>query len=50
MYVLEIWQEFINKVNENIPDRDRYKIIMDDVMAFLRRDQHFEDLTNLSKH
>ena len=39
------WQ-FIDKVFENIPNRARYKIIMDDAMIFSVREQYFEDLAN----
>ena len=39
----------IDKIFENIPNMDGYKIGMDDTMVFSRRDQHFEDLTNFFK-
>ena len=37
-----IWQWFIDKVFKNIQNRERYKIISDDAMAFSRTDQYFE--------
>ena len=43
------WQQFTDMVFENIPFRDRYKIIMDDIMVFLRKTHHFEDLAHLFK-
>ena len=42
-----VWQQFMHKVFINLLNRERYKIIMDDVMVLSRKDQHFEDLTNL---
>ena len=45
-----ICQEFIDEVFENIPNRERYKIIMDDAMISSRRDQHFENWQIFSKH
>ena len=42
------WQQFIDKVFENISNRKRYKIIMDAAMIFSRQ-QHFEDTANLFK-
>ena len=40
-----IWEQFIDRVSENIPNRDRYKSVMDDAVLFSSHTQkHFEDL------
>ena len=44
------WQQFTHKVFENIPNRERYKIVMDDAMVFSRTDQQFEGWQIFSKH
>ena len=44
-----VWQHFIDILFENILNRERYKIIMDDAMVFTRKEQPLGDLANLFK-
>ena len=41
-----IWQYFIDKMFQNISNREKYKMIMANGMVFSRKDQHFVDLAN----
>ena len=36
-----------NIIWEQLPNKERYKIIMDDILIFSTREQHWEDLANL---
>ena len=44
-----MWQQLINKVFENISNKERYKIITHNTIVFSGKDKHFVDLANLSK-
>ena len=42
-----LWQQFVHIIWEQLPNKERYKIIMDDILIFSTKDQHWEDLANL---
>ena len=42
-----LWQQFVHVIWEELPNKDRYKIIMDDILIFSTKEQHWEDLQNL---
>ena len=42
-----LWQQFVHIIWEQLPNKERYKIIMDDILIFSTREQHWEDLANL---
>ncbi|MCG8625369.1 MAG: RNA-directed DNA polymerase, partial [Proteobacteria bacterium] len=42
-----LWQQFIHIIWEELPNKERYKIIMDDILIFSTKEQHWEDLQNL---
>ena len=42
-----LWQQFVHIIWEELPNKERYKIIMDDILIFSTKDQHWEDLENL---
>ena len=42
-----LWQQFVHIIWEQLPNKERYKIIMDDILIFSTRQQHWEDLENL---
>ena len=42
-----VWQEFIEKVFENISTRERHRDIMDNTMIFSTHKEHLEDIANL---
>ena len=42
-----LWQQFVHIIWEQLPNKERYKIIMDDVLIFSTKEQHWEDLANL---
>ena len=42
-----LWQQFVHVIWEELPNKERYKIIMDDILIFSTKDQHWEDLQNL---
>ena len=42
-----LWQQFVHIIWEQLPNKKRYKIIMDDILIFSTREQHWEDLANL---
>ena len=42
-----LWQQFVHIIWEQLPNKERYKIIMDDILIFSTRKQHWEDLANL---
>ena len=42
-----LWQQFVHVIWEELPNKERYKIIMDDILIFLTKEQHWEDLQNL---
>ena len=44
-----LWQQFVHIIWEQLPNKERYKIIMDDILIFSTKEQHWEDLTNLFK-
>ena len=44
-----LWQQFIHIIWEELPNKERYKIIMDDILVFSTKGQHWEDLNNLFK-
>ena len=42
-----LWQQFVHIIWEQLPNKERYKIIMDEILIFSTREQHWEDLANL---
>ena len=42
-----LWQQFVHIIWEQLPNKERYKIIMDDILIFSTKEQHLEDLANL---
>ena len=44
-----LWQQFVHIIWEELPNKERYKIIMDDILIFCTKEQHWEDLDNLFK-
>ena len=42
-----LWQQFVHIIWEQLPNKERYKIIMDDILIFSTRQQYWEDLENL---
>ena len=42
-----LWQQFVHIIWEQLPNKERYKIIMDDILIFSTKEQHWEDLANL---
>ena len=44
-----LWQQFVYVIWEELPNKERYKIIMDDILIFSTKEQHWEDLDNLFK-
>ena len=44
---LALWQQFVHMIWEQLPNKERYKIIMDDILIFSTKEQHWEDLQNL---
>ena len=42
-----LWQQFVHIIWEQLPNKEPYKIIMDDILIFSTREQHWEDLRNL---
>ena len=41
-----LWQQFVHIIWEQLPNKERYKIIMDDILIFSTK-EHWEDLANL---
>ena len=44
-----IWQQFINKIQQELPNKERYKIIMDDILIFSKWETHWQDIVDLLK-
>ena len=44
-----LWQQFVHIIWEELPNKEIYKIIMDDILIFSNKEQHWEDLDNLFK-
>ena len=44
-----LWQQFVHIIWEQLPNKERYKIIMDNILIFSTKEQHWEDLANLFK-
>ena len=48
-----LWQQFVHVIWEELPNKERYKILMDisyiDILIFSTKQQHWEDLDNLFK-
>ena len=42
-----LWQQPVHIIWEQLPNKERYKIIMDDILIFSTKEQHWEDLANL---
>ena len=42
-----LWQQFVHIIWEQLPNKERYKIIMDAILIFSTKEQHWEDLANL---
>ena len=39
-----LWQQFVHIIWEQLPNKERYKIIMDDILIFSTRQQHWGGL------
>ena len=44
-----IWGQFVNKIREELPNKERYKIIMDDILIFSKKETHLQDIIDLFK-
>ena len=44
-----LWQQFLHVIWEELPNKERYKIIVDDILIFSMKEQHWEDLEIYSK-
>ena len=42
-----LWQQFVHVIWEELTNKERYKIIMDDILIFSTKEQCWEDLQNL---
>ena len=42
-----LWQQFVHVIWEQLPNKERYKIIMDNILIFSTKEQHWDDLQNL---
>ena len=42
-----LWQQFVHIICEQLPNKEIYKIIVDDILIFSTKEQHWEDLMNL---
>ena len=42
-----LWQQFVHIIWEQLSKKEKYKIIMDDILIFSTKEQHWEDLANL---
>ena len=42
-----LWQQFVHIIWEQLPNKECYKIIMDDILIFSTKEQHWKDLANL---
>ena len=42
-----LWQQFVHMIWEKLPNKERYKIIMDDILIFSTKEEHWKDLENL---
>ena len=42
-----LWQQFVHILWEELPNKERYKIIMDDILIFSTKETHWQDLENL---
>ena len=39
-----LWQKFVHIIWEQLPNKERYKIIMDDILIFSTKEQHWGGL------
>ena len=44
-----LWQQFVHIIWEQLPNKERYKIKMDDILIFSTKEQHWEDLRDFDK-
>ena len=44
-----IWMQFVHLIWQELPNKDRYKIIMDDILIFSQIRSHLKDLEDLFK-
>ena len=42
-----IWGQFANFIRQKLPNKDRYRIIMDDILIFSMRKTHKQDIEDL---
>ena len=42
-----LWQQFVHIIWEQLPNKECCNIILDDILIFSTKEQHWEDLTNL---
>ena len=44
---LEIWGQFADFIRQKLPNKDRYRIIMDDILIFSKKETHQQDIEDL---
>ena len=44
---LGIWGQFADFIRQKLPNKDRYRIIMDDILIFSKKDTHQQDIEDL---
>ena len=42
-----IWQQFADFIHQKLPNKDRYHIIMDDILIFSTKETHKQDIQDL---
>ena len=42
-----IWGQFADFIRQKLPNKDRYRIIMDDILIFLKKETHQQDIEDL---
>ena len=42
-----IWGQFADFIRQKLPNKDRYRIIMDDILIFSKKDTHKQDIEDL---
>ena len=46
-YSLGIWGQFADFIRQKLSKKDRYRIIMDDILIFSKKDTHQQDIEDL---
>ena len=42
-----IWGQFADFIRQKLPNKDKYRIIMDDILIFSKKDTHKQDIEDL---